>query len=306
MNRVEYLKFRQPYERIVRQLLLELEFFQEDFIGVNIHSITSRLKTFESAFEKAQRLKRAISELQDIAGIRVVVATLDEVNIVCRFFSKKAGFKDLTIKSNEVITKKDGYRARHLVLEFKGHYSRSVYSTLVEVQVLTLLQHTFNYISRAWVYKTELSFSDSWRISFKKLSQELADMDKQIVQLQNEVIEISALAGDNEPLTPFSYQRIIADMFGESETVDNAVDDVRILINVGFNTNGQLREFFSNSDILNLREQFLKLESVIGKAFTKKYIASMAIHRFFLQYGLYLDSSRDFLQELSVDDGEVE
>jgi hypothetical protein len=51
MNRAEYLRFRRPYERVLRQLLLELEFFVEDLVGVNIHSITHRLKSFDSALD---------------------------------------------------------------------------------------------------------------------------------------------------------------------------------------------------------------------------------------------------------------
>src|SRR5262245_59610721 len=120
MNRAEYLKFRRPYDRVLRQLLLEFEFFKEDAIGVNIHSIQHRLKTYESAVEKSSRLKIPIVEMQDIAGIRIVVATTDEVDVVARFFSRKADSNDLTIQSDKQINKQDGYRARHLVLEFSG------------------------------------------------------------------------------------------------------------------------------------------------------------------------------------------
>ena len=121
MNRAEYLRFRRPYERVLRQVLLELEFFVEDLVGVNIHSISHRLKSFDSALEKSRRLSLPIAEMQDIAGIRVVVATLEEVDIVTRFFSRKVDSKDLTIKLDKVIEKKEGYRARHLVLKFAGH-----------------------------------------------------------------------------------------------------------------------------------------------------------------------------------------
>lgn len=301
MNRAEYLRFRRPYERVLRQLLLELEFFKEDLVGVNIHSITHRLKSFDSALEKSRRLSLPIAKMQDIAGIRVVVATLEEVDIVTRFFSRKVDSKDLTIKEDKVIEKKEGYRARHLVLEFAGHYSRSVYPTLVEVQILTLLQHTFNYISRAWAYKTERTFSNEWRTEFQQLSHDLAEIDKRIAQLQNQVVTSSVSGGDDEPLTPFSYQKMVADIFGESETVDDAVDWVRMLVDLGCDTNRKLRNFFSNPAVLNLREQFLTLESDTGRAFAHK-VANMTIHNFFLMFGVHLKASEELLQKLAASD----
>ena len=89
MDRVEFLHFRRAYERALRQVLLDFEFFVEDFIGINIYSVTHRLKSFESALEKSKRLKIQIDEMHDIAGMRIVVSTLDEVEVVARFFSRK-------------------------------------------------------------------------------------------------------------------------------------------------------------------------------------------------------------------------
>ena len=300
MNRVEYLRFQRPYERVLRQLLLELEFFVEDLAGVNIHSITHRLKTFESALEKSRRLNLPLAEMQDIAGIRIVVATVEEIDVVVQFFARKEFSKDLTIKLNEVIEKKNGYRARHLVLECRGHHSRSVYPTNVEVQIMTILQHTFNYISRSWAYKTERAFSDEWRVEFQQVSHDLAEIDQRIAQLQKQVVVSSVSASNDEPLTPFSYQQIILDLFGESETVDNAVDIVRMLVDLGCDTNGKLRGFFNNPDVLELREQFLKLESERGKAIAKLFVMDKAIHRFFLMFGTRLEATKEMLQNLAM------
>jgi ppGpp synthetase/RelA/SpoT-type nucleotidyltranferase len=150
MTQEEFIRFRRPYERALPQLLLDFEFFLEDIKGVQVYLIDHRLKSFESASVKAQRLGIPITELQDIAGMRVVVATGAQVDIVARFFSRKAVSKDLTILSDRHVEKADGYRARHLVLGFGGHYSRSMHPARVEVQCLTITQHAFNFVSRAW------------------------------------------------------------------------------------------------------------------------------------------------------------
>jgi ppGpp synthetase/RelA/SpoT-type nucleotidyltranferase len=298
MNRAEYLKFQRPYKRVLWQTLLDLDFFVEDLAGVNIHSITHRLKSFDSALKKAQNLSIPIPEIQDIAGIRIVVVTADEVDVIIRFFSRKQVSKDLVIKSDDVIKRKNGYRARHLILEFNGHYSRSVYETHIEVQVLTLLQHTFNYISRSWIYKTERSLSDEWHVEFKNLAKDLAKVDEQIAKLQKNIIIASASTGDNEPLTPHSYQRIIGDVFGETEILDNAVDYVIMLIDLGCDTNGKLRRFFDNPAVLDLRERFIKLESHLGKISASSTL-EQPIHDFFMLWGVRLEAAEEVLQKLS-------
>jgi ppGpp synthetase/RelA/SpoT-type nucleotidyltranferase len=279
MNRAEYLKFQRPYKRVLRQTLLDLDFFVEDLAGVNIHSITHRLKSFDSALKKAQNLSIPIPE-------------------IIRFFSRKQVSKDLIIKSDDVIKRKNGYRARHLILEFNGHYSRSVYETHIEVQVLTLLQHTFNYISRSWIYKTERSLPDEWHVEFKNLAKDLAKVDEQIAKLQKNIIIASASTGDNKPLTPHSYQRIIGDVFGETEILDNAVDYVIMLIDLGCDTNGKLRRFFDNLAVLDLRERFIKLESHLGKISASSTL-EQPIHDFFMLWGVRLEAAEEVLQKLS-------
>jgi hypothetical protein len=234
--------------------------------------------------------------------MRIVVATADEVDVVVDFFSEKQYFKDLVIESDKVIKeRKDGYRARHLVLKFNGHYSRfSCHETYVEVQVLTLLQHTFNYISRSWIYKTERSLPHEWHTEFQELARTLAEVDEQIAKLHKSVIDVSASVGDNEPLTPYSYRKIIGDVFGETETLNNAVDNVLRLIDLGCTTNGKLRQFFGDSSVLDFRERILNLNSNVGKRLVQK-IMEMPIHQFFLSHGLRMREAEEFLQAFSED-----
>jgi len=170
MDLKQYLRFRRPYERVARQLLLEFEFFAEDSPGINVYSIQHRLKSFESASEKAVRLSMPIADMDDIAGIRIVVSTATEIDVIARFFYRKADSKDPLVKSDKRIDKKDGYRARHLVVEFEGHYTNSVHRTKVEIQLQTMMEHAYNYISRAWIYKSERALSEEWRSEFLRVS----------------------------------------------------------------------------------------------------------------------------------------
>lgn len=297
MNITEYLKFRKPYERTLRQLLLELDFFFEDVKGINISSVTHRLKDYNSAFQKALKESSDIRNLLDIAGIRIVVATVEEVEIIARFFSRKQDSNDLVIKWDDSIAKDDGYRARHIVVEFKGHYSRSMYPTRVEIQLQTILQHSYNFISRAWAYKNNYPYSTEWHQSFLEVSQELTKLDKKISELQEEFLTISASESENQPLTPLSFQRIIADIFSETVDLKNAVDLTRMLIDMGCDTNTKLKYFMSSPQILSLRQRFLNLKDESLKNFVL-VIYNLPLHEFCLMFGTRLEAFNKMLDEL--------
>src|SRR6266850_6025470 len=183
-----------------------------------------------------------------------------------RFFYRKADSNDLRIKSDKRIAKKDGYRARHLVIEFEGHYTRSVHRTIVEIQLQTLMEHAYNYISRAWIYKSRRPLSEEWHSEFLQVSIILAELDLKITKLQEEVLESASSGRNEEPLTAFSYQHIVAAIFGEHVPIDEAVDSVGMLVDLQCDTNGKLKGFFTDPRVLQLREGFVEMLKTTGKA----------------------------------------
>lgn len=293
----DYLKFIRPYERVIRQLLLDFEFFSEDAAGINIYAVHHRLKSFESAREKASRLNIPITELHDIAGLRIVVSTAKEVDVVVRFVYRKADAKDLVVESDRRIEKPDGYRARHLVLKVRGSYSRSVHETVVEIQLQTLMEHAYNYISRAWVYKSDRALSEEWREEFLHVSRALAELDGKITSLQAEVLESAILGKDEEWLTAFSFQRIVKDIFDESISIDDAVDAVQFLVDLGCNTNGLLRRFFADKRTLRVRDRFVGMLNTTGRK-AAEIMINMPIHQFYLLYGVRIDAAEEFITKL--------
>lgn len=298
MDTKEYLNFRRPYERVLRQIMLEFEFFLEDSPGINVYSVQDRLKSFDSASEKAKP-RIPITEMQDIAGMRIVVATAKEADVVARFFYRRADSKDLLIKSDKPIENKGGYRARHLVIEFEGHYTRSVHRTMVEIQLQTLMEHAYNYISRAWIYKSERTLSEEWHREFTQVSKDLAKLDSNITKLQEEVLVSASSGRDEEPLTAFSYQHIVADIFSEHVAIDEAVDSVGLLVDLQCDTNGKLKSFFSNHRVLQLRERFAEMLKTTGKAGAEINL-NMPLHQFYMLYGVRLEAAEKFVEGLAA------
>jgi putative GTP pyrophosphokinase len=299
MTESQYKHFLRPYTRALRQILLDLEFFLEDVGPINVYSISSRIKSYKSALQKSLRLKIDIKDLHDLAGIRIVVATQYEVQVVARFFSRQEYSKDIEIESDRKISKDDGYRDRRIVILYKSNYARSMYPARIEVQIQTIFEHAFNFISRTWVYKANKSFSHDWQLKFQSLSDDLGRLDQVVTELHSEVIESSSSESDDEPLSPLSYQRIVHSVFGENISIEDAVDACRFLVDIGYITNGKLKAFFKDSKIHQLRERFTVLRSPEGRKFAQ-HVLEMSKYSFWIMFGVRYTETQKLLERLEM------
>jgi ppGpp synthetase/RelA/SpoT-type nucleotidyltranferase len=265
MQTVEYERFVRPHRRFVRQLLLDFEFFQEDVGPLGVFSVESRIKTRESAMAKADRLKIPLDEIQDIAGIRIVVGTRPEVAIVKRFFQRRADIgDDLVIAKDETIARPSGYRSTHLITRFAGNYSRSAQPGNLEIQIPTTFEHSFNFISRAWVYKSSTEHAPQWKSDFLALSKKLAALDEDAGQLHRAAVDTGRFDPEKEPLTPLLFQRLAKDQFGEAVRIEDAVDYCHWYLDLGISRLSELKDFFASAEVETLWDEFASFEAETG------------------------------------------
>jgi len=296
MTEAEYRKHIRPHARAVRQLLTDLDFFIEDIGPISLFSISSRLKDFGRAAKKSRRLGISADQLQDLAGIRIVVATQREVDVVARFFYREQDSDDLEVESDENLSREDGYRARHIVAVMQPRYTRSVRPARVEIQLLTVLQHAFNFMSRAWVYKSESCLSPEWRSGFSELARDLRKQDKLANALHSEVIQSASTLDDAAQLTPMSYQRLVHKVFGEDISLDAAVDSCRMMVDLGCCTNGALRSFFEDDRIEHLRRKFSTSTSAFAKS-SREMVEDWPKNTFWTTFGTRYEAVLGLLAE---------
>jgi ppGpp synthetase/RelA/SpoT-type nucleotidyltranferase len=296
VNKEEYAKLTRPHARALRQLLLEFEFFIADAGKINVFSLEGRLKTFESAVEKARRLALPVGELQDLVGIRLVLATADEVDVMAAFIHDAAHRKRLKIASDLVVDRSNGYRARHIILDVEPEVTHSVYTAKVEVQLQTIMQHAFNFVSRAWVYKNDRAYSPDWRDQFRSVAGTLRNLDRDIASLHEGVLQSAASGSDDEPLTPFSYQRVFKDEFDEDVSLPDAVWSARLLIDMHLSTNGELRAFLRRPDILAVRDRLAKLEGRARELLGG--LCEMSASSFFMFWGVRAAGANELIDKI--------
>jgi len=107
---------------------------------------SARLKRMQAIRNKLKRQGFSIemNQLQDLAGCRVILDTVDDVRLLVRLFSDRTRHT-LRPPSDYISNPKpDGYRSYHVMLSYKGRGEAAVFNKRrVEIQVRTRLQHAW-------------------------------------------------------------------------------------------------------------------------------------------------------------------
>lgn len=107
--------------------------------------VAQRLKRAPSVISKLQRFSSMkLSQMQDIGGLRAVVATPSRVQKLEADY-RESSFKHVLISSKNYINepKQDGYRSIHLVYRYYSAHAPEYNGLLLELQLRTKLQHAW-------------------------------------------------------------------------------------------------------------------------------------------------------------------
>lgn len=159
---------------------------------INPDAITAqRLKRANSIIKKLNRNYKSnegkikLTRMQDIAGCRAIMKTMDELNEL-RYKYKTSKLRHAKVRENDYILepKEDGYRGIHLVYKYYSDKERKEYNDLlVEIQLRTKLQH----IWATTVETTSLFIGqalklaegeEKWNDFFRLISSAFAKMEK--------------------------------------------------------------------------------------------------------------------------------
>ncbi|MDF2948582.1 MAG: RelA/SpoT domain protein [Sedimentibacter sp.] len=165
----EMVEMQLLYNSAIKQVSTKLEILNEEFNVKHarnpIHHVEGRLKTPQSIVKKLQRKNMDISmktakEINDIAGIRVVCAYLDDVYNISEMLLSQTDIK--LIKYQDYIKEPNfnGYRSLHLDIEVPVFLSDHIERVIVEIQIRTVaqdfwasLEHDIRYKSDKYVPK---------------------------------------------------------------------------------------------------------------------------------------------------------
>jgi putative GTP pyrophosphokinase len=163
--------------------------------SINYHQISSRLKSRESLEKKVYR-KEGYADLQDITdivGCRIIAYFEDEVDKIASIIEKEFEVDiENSIDKRKVEFDRFGYLSLHFVAKLsKGRLKLTEYkrfsSLKFEVQIRSILQHSWAEIEHDIGYKGKFSIPDIAKRRFSRIAALLETADLEFVRLRNDL-----------------------------------------------------------------------------------------------------------------------
>lgn len=198
---IDWEEFLDPYIQTVGELKIKLRGIRKQFRKQNRHSpiefVTGRVKPIDSIKEKM--VLRAIKEenlaqdMQDIAGLRVMVQFVDDVQEVLALLRKR---KDMQIvHERDYIThmKDSGYRSYHVIIEYPVDTINGRKKVLAEIQIRTLAMNFWATIEHSLNYKYQGAFPDEIKKRLEITSKIAYQLDEEMRKIRDDIREAQLL-----------------------------------------------------------------------------------------------------------------
>ena len=194
-------EFLDPYIQAVGELKIKLRGIRKQYRKANRHSpiefVTGRVKHVESIQEKMIRrnisLENLAEEMQDIAGLRVMVQFVDDVDEVLELLRKR---KDMTIVfERDYIRnmKPSGYRSYHAIIEYPVDTINGSKTVLAEIQIRTLAMNFWATIEHSLNYKYQGDYPEEIKQRLEITSKIAHQLDEEMRKIRDDIQEAQAL-----------------------------------------------------------------------------------------------------------------
>lgn len=188
------------YSAAIREVSTKLDVLGDDFrmkhSYVPIHHMQSRLKSFESLMDKAERygiedpihnLDTVRAEVFDIAGIRVVCNYREDIYTMSELLLKQSDVGLIKIKDYCKNPKPSGYRSLHVVISIPVFLVNSKTTVPVEIQFRSIAMDTWASLEHELKYKNKGALTEDIQKQLTQCAKTLSDVDEQMERIRHQV-----------------------------------------------------------------------------------------------------------------------
>ena len=188
------------YSAANREVSTTLEVLGDDFrmkhSYVPIHHLQSRLKSFESLMDKAERygiedpihnLDTVRAEVFDIAGIRVVCNYREDIYTMSELLLKQSDVDLIKFKDYCKNPKPSGYRSLHVVISIPVFLVNSKTTVPVEIQFRSIAMDTWASLEHELKYKNKGALTEDIQKQLTQCAKTLSDVDEQMERIRHQV-----------------------------------------------------------------------------------------------------------------------
>lgn len=182
-------------KHLYKSLLIQAKHSIESLLrneDIEIFSIEARLKDENSFKEKLQRKSdyKTLSDIEDICGLRVICYYESDLQKLRKLINENFNVLSSSDKKEESEVDKFGYSSSHFIAIFRDNWLQNpIYNNLgdlkFEIQIRTMLMHTWAAISHQTLYKNEEDAPRHMRRTFSQLSALIELADEQFSRIKN-------------------------------------------------------------------------------------------------------------------------
>ena len=146
-NAAKFGDLMMMYRCVIREVQTKLEVLDDEFSVEYkrnpISFIKTRIKKPESIYRKLKKLGYEFTadnirnQLNDVAGIRVVCAFIDDIYTVANLLASQDDIKVINVKDYIKNPKPNGYRSYHMIVEVPVFFSKGKTPMRAEIQIRT-------------------------------------------------------------------------------------------------------------------------------------------------------------------------
>ncbi|MCX6182435.1 MAG: hypothetical protein NT150_10945 [Bacteroidetes bacterium] len=189
-----YSSIKPKYEKLGSNLTRDIESFLKEEIQINVLSVSSRIKKEDSFNKKIEQGKYTdpLNEIEDFCGIRIICFYLKDIEEIENIISNEFEVISKEDKNEELKENEFGYRSSHLIVKIKSDWLkapdyRGLENLKAEIQIRTVLMHTWAEISHKLAYKKENQIPKEYRRLFNLISGNLETADYMFDELRKNI-----------------------------------------------------------------------------------------------------------------------
>lgn len=200
-NAAKFNDLMMMYRCAVREVQTKLEVLNDEFSVKYkrnpISFIKTRIKSPESIYKKLKKLDCELTpeniqtKLNDVAGIRVVCAFIDDIYTVADLLTSQDDITVVQVKDYIKNPKPNGYRSYHLIVEIPVFFSKGKTPMRAEIQIRTNAMDFWATLEHQLRYKKGIEEMDG----YDQVSEELTRSAYQLTEMDNEMQRIKDKIG---------------------------------------------------------------------------------------------------------------
>lgn len=238
--RVQYEQKKSLYKKFCQEIMGQLfELLHQGGIALAV-PIESRVKSWESILDKCNRremIPKALEEISDIAGLRIVLLFKRDQKKVCDIISDNFEVIKMENTQDRLSVDQFGYGAVHFEVKLKKEWRslptlRELGGLQAEIQVRTASQHIWATASHVLQYKRERHVPKPVLRAINRVAALLETVDLELervlVARGTYIAQLAKVEGD-EPLNTDILQKILAEEF-PPENANETGEDLSALL----------------------------------------------------------------------------